>query len=61
MFERYTEGARRTIFFARYEASQIGSGYIETEPSCLVYCARTVHCSGGCYSMSSTSRFKRKR
>ncbi|MGD0180569.1 MAG: Clp protease N-terminal domain-containing protein [Terriglobales bacterium] len=31
MFERYTEGARRTIFFARYEASQYGSPYIETD------------------------------
>src|SRR3989442_6191087 len=31
MFERYTEKARRTIFFARYEASQLGSPYIETE------------------------------
>ncbi len=31
MFERYTETARRTIFFARYEASQFGSPYIETE------------------------------
>src|ERR1700690_2069174 len=31
MFERYTEGARRTVFFARYEAIQIGSGYIETK------------------------------
>jgi hypothetical protein len=31
MFERYTEGARRTIFFARYEAAQIGSAQIETE------------------------------
>ncbi len=31
MFERYTETARRTIFFARYEASQFGSAYIETE------------------------------
>jgi len=31
MFERYTERARRTIFFARYEASQFGSPYIETE------------------------------
>lgn len=31
MFERYTEKARRTIFFARYEASQFGSTYIETE------------------------------
>ena len=31
MFERYTEKARRTIFFARYEASQYGSLSIETE------------------------------
>lgn len=31
MFERYTEKARRVIFFARYEASQFGSLYIETE------------------------------
>jgi hypothetical protein len=31
MFERYTERARRVIFFARYEASQYGSPCIETE------------------------------
>ena len=31
MFERYTENARRVIFFARYEASQFGLPYIETE------------------------------
>ena len=31
MFERYTEKARRAIFFARYEASQYGSKTIETE------------------------------
>ena len=31
MFERYTEKARRVIFFARYEASQLGSPTIETE------------------------------
>jgi Uma2 family endonuclease len=31
MFERFTEKARRTIFFARYEASQFGGSYIETE------------------------------
>jgi len=31
MFERYTEKARRVIFFARYEASQFGSPHIETE------------------------------
>jgi len=31
MFERYTEKARRVIFFARYEASEYGSPCIETE------------------------------
>ena len=31
MFERYTETARRCIFFARYEASQFGSPVIDTE------------------------------
>jgi hypothetical protein len=31
MFERYTEKARRVIFFARYEASQYGSRAIESE------------------------------
>ncbi|HTY63594.1 MAG TPA: ATP-dependent Clp protease ATP-binding subunit [Acidobacteriota bacterium] len=31
MFEKYTEKARRVIFFARYEASQFGSPTIETE------------------------------
>lgn len=31
MFERYTEKARRVIFFARYEASEFGSPVIDTE------------------------------
>ena len=31
MFERFTESARRAVFFARYEASQYGSSYIDTE------------------------------
>ncbi len=31
MFERYTERARRVLFFARYEATQLGSTAIETE------------------------------
>jgi ATP-dependent Clp protease ATP-binding subunit ClpA len=31
MFERYTEKARRVIFFARYEASQFGTPEIEPE------------------------------
>lgn len=38
MFERYTEQARRTIFFARYEASQLGSPYIESEHLLLALC-----------------------
>jgi uncharacterized protein (TIGR03435 family) len=31
MFERFTEGARRALFFARYEASELGSTGIDTE------------------------------
>jgi hypothetical protein len=31
MFERYTDKARRVIFFARYEASELGSPVIESE------------------------------
>jgi len=31
MFDRFTEKARRVIFFARYEASQYGSSVIDTE------------------------------
>src|ERR1700722_15853456 len=31
MFERYTEKARRSIFFARWEASRFGSPFIEPE------------------------------
>jgi uncharacterized damage-inducible protein DinB len=31
MFERFTEKARRVIYFARYEASNVGSPYIESE------------------------------
>ena len=31
MFQRYTEKARRSIFFARYEASRFGSPYIESD------------------------------
>ena len=40
MFERYTEKARRVIFFARYEASQFGSPYIETEHLLLDFCVK---------------------
>lgn len=31
MFERYTEKARRVIFFARHEAGQLGASAIDEE------------------------------
>jgi len=31
MFDRFTERARRVIFFARYEAGMLGSAWIDTE------------------------------
>jgi ATP-dependent Clp protease ATP-binding subunit ClpC len=31
MFEKYTETARKVIFFARYEASQLGGEFVDTE------------------------------
>jgi ATP-dependent Clp protease ATP-binding subunit ClpC len=31
MFERYTESARRALFYSRYEASELGGRSIETE------------------------------
>src|SRR5688572_4806043 len=31
MFERYTESARRALFFARYEVTQLGGASIEAE------------------------------
>lgn len=31
MFDRYTEKARRTVFWARHEASELGALYIEAE------------------------------
>jgi ATP-dependent Clp protease ATP-binding subunit ClpC len=36
VFERYTELARRTTFFARFEASRFGSSEIGTEHLLLV-------------------------
>jgi acetyltransferase-like isoleucine patch superfamily enzyme len=58
MFERYTEKARRVIFFARYEASQFGSPYIETEHLLLgllredkAFANRFLHSSGSVESI----------
>jgi ATP-dependent Clp protease ATP-binding subunit ClpC len=31
MFERYTEDARRALFYARYEATQVGGESLESE------------------------------
>jgi ClpA/ClpB-like protein len=43
MFERYTEKARRVIFFARYEASQFGSPLIESEHVLLAILRETAN------------------
>jgi len=40
MFERYTEQARRVIFFARYETSQFGAEQIEPEHFLLACIAK---------------------
>ena len=40
MFERYNENARRTLFFARYEASQLGSPSVEAHHLLLGLIAR---------------------
>lgn len=41
MFERYSEGARRVIFFARYEAAKFGSNEIEPEHLLLGFLRQT--------------------
>jgi hypothetical protein len=38
MFERYTEQARRIVFFGRFEASRRPNGYIEPEHLLLALC-----------------------
>lgn len=50
MFERYTESARRALFFARYEVAQVGGltilpehlllGILRAEPQAIVEFAR---------------------
>ncbi len=47
MFQRYTEKARRVIFFARYEASQFGSPTIDTEHLLLGLLRESVHITRG--------------
>ena len=45
MFERYTEKARRVIFFARYEASESRSTAIESRHILLGLIRRINSCS----------------
>ena len=47
MFERYTEQARRTIFFARYEASRLHTARIEPI-HLLLACSVRTRCSANC-------------
>ncbi|HSR67983.1 MAG TPA: ATP-dependent Clp protease ATP-binding subunit [Acidobacteriota bacterium] len=55
MFEKYTEKARRVIFFARYEASQLGSRYIETEHLLLGLLREDKHLTGRFFQRSESA------
>src|SRR5438132_5132048 len=60
MFERYTERARRVIFFARYEASQFGSTTIETEHLLLGLIREDKNLTNRCLRNHSTIESIRK-
>ena len=57
IFERYTEKARRVIFFARYEASQLGAPHIETEHVLLGLLRETAELYIDSYPTCSTNSF----
>src|SRR5271154_5088460 len=59
MFERYTERARRLIFFARYEAAQFGSPYIEAEH--LLLGLLRDHNTGASHFLPPVSEFESMR
>jgi Clp amino terminal domain, pathogenicity island component len=61
MFERYTEKARRLIFFARYEASQLGSPYIETEHLLLGLLREDKALANSCFPSYATIEAIRKK
>lgn len=61
MFERYTEKARRAIFFARYEASQFGSPYIEAEHLLLGIMRENIAIAGHLSRPHFTAEHIRKR
>jgi ATP-dependent Clp protease ATP-binding subunit ClpC len=53
MFERFTEYARRALFFARYEASQLGSPSIEIEHLLLGLTRESRGSAGGLVARAS--------
>jgi ATP-dependent Clp protease ATP-binding subunit ClpC len=55
MFERYTEKARRVIFFARYEASQFGASQIEAEHILLGLMREDKHLTTRFFSRTQSS------
>ncbi|MFN0121631.1 MAG: ATP-dependent Clp protease ATP-binding subunit [Blastocatellia bacterium] len=55
MFERYTEKARRVIFFARYEASQFGASQIEAEHILLGLMREDKHLANRFFSRAHVS------
>src|SRR5262245_49747785 len=56
MFERYTEGARRCLFFARYEASHRGNVSIEKRACSARFDSRRLAYEGNPGPFSVTSR-----
>ena len=60
-FERYTEKAKRVVFFARYEASQLGSSNIESEHLLLSILRVGKALSGKLFANSPTTAYKIKK
>src|SRR5689334_3922528 len=55
MFERYTESARRALFFARYEASQLSHGSIESVHLLLGVLRAGTGVTGKLFSLANVS------
>lgn len=55
MFERYTDRARQVIFFARYDASALGSASIDTEHLLLGLLRETAGIAGTIFRRSKLS------
>ena len=55
MFERYTEDARRVLFYARYEASELGGVAIESDHILLGLLRRATGLTGEIFARAQVS------